>query len=100
MHVKQQQIAGEDFAVWRWIPQELAITTEEPFKTRELAGKSSASDKGRSSSSSGRDKDWYDGTTFDNDSGGNTGHNNCINSLCDVSQCIRLKNMFEYVKYA
>ena len=97
VRVEQQQIAGQEFAVWRWIPQELAVTTAEPFNTRELSGKLSTSDKGRGGSSP-RDKDWYEGTTFDDDSGRNTGRNNRINSSCDVSQCIRLKNMFEYVK--
>ncbi len=96
VRVEQQQIAGEEFDVWRWISVEIAANTEEPFDTIDHGQKSSSAKKVVPSS---RNKNWYAGTTFDDDSGRNTGHNNWINSPNgSPSECLRLKNMFEYVK--
>ena len=98
VRVEQQQIAGEEFEVWRWIPSEMPINTEEPSSIKGSSDSSpslSSAQKGAWS----RDKNWYDGTTFDDDSGRNTGRNNLINlQNTAASQCIRLKNMFDYVR--
>ena len=72
--------------------------TEEPFSTAELPAKPLVVEVGKVSSSS-REKNWYSGTTFDDDTGRNTGRNNRLNSPHgSPSSCIRLKNMFETVK--
>jgi len=97
VRVEHQQIAGEDFQVWRWIQSEMPVQTEEPSSSsdRPSSSSASASQKGVWS----RDKNWYDGTTFDDDSGSNMSRNNLINlQNGTATPCIRLKNMFDYVR--
>lgn len=99
VRVEQQRIAGEDFEVWRWI-QEDPPQTEEPFHyvTFEEGGRGGTSPSSTNLAST-RKKNWYNGTTFDDDAGRSTGRNSRINSpYGSPSQCIRLKNMFEAIK--
>lgn len=91
VRVERQRIAGEDFDVWKWI-QEDPPPTEETVFLNEGAGTASVHIM-----ASARKKNWYNGTTFDDDTGKNTSR---INSpYGSPSQCIRLKNMFEAVKH-
>ena len=99
VRLEQQRISGEEFYVWRWIQDDSTGTyTVEPMKTAESGVRPSLAEEGVVSSSS-REKNWYSGTTFDDDSGRSTGRNNRLNSAYGApSLCIRLKNMFEAVR--
>ena len=92
--MERQRIAGEDFDVWKWIQ-------EDPPQTEDTLFVDEARKAGPSPviTASARKKNWYNGTTFDDDTGRNTGRNSRINSPYGTpSPCIRLKNMFEAVK--
>ena len=91
--MERQRIAGEDFDVWKWIQEDPPVT-EEPLLTKEAMEVMSST-----LSSTARKKNWYNGTTFDDETGKNTGRNSRINLPYGTpSPCIRLKNMFEPIK--
>ncbi len=96
VRVEQQRIAGEDFDVWKWIQ-------EDPPHTEDTMFLNESSKPGPTSSQASvrpdRKKNWYNGTTFDDDAGRSTGRNSRINlPYGSPSPCIRLKNMFEATK--